>query len=56
MAGLPPDNDWQPHETATDTVMRRRRWYGWQTRAMTREELRAHFEARIGWWLENSPR
>jgi hypothetical protein len=47
--------EWHPYETVADTVMRRRRWYGWQTRAMTREELQAHFETRIGWWLANSP-
>jgi hypothetical protein len=43
--------EWHPHDTATDTFMRRRRWYGWQTRAMTQEELRAHVESRLSCWL-----
>ncbi len=34
---------WRPHLTATQSFMRRRRWYGWQTRLMTSEECSAHF-------------
>jgi hypothetical protein len=30
--------EWHPHDTGLDSFMRRRRWYGWQTRAMTQEE------------------
>jgi hypothetical protein len=39
-----------PHDTATDTFMRRRRRYGWQTRALTQEELRAHVASRLRGW------
>jgi hypothetical protein len=43
--------DWNPHDTGLDSFMRRRRWYGWQTRRMTQEELRAHVESRLRCWL-----
>jgi hypothetical protein len=46
---------WHPYETSTDTVMRRFCHGRWQTRRMTHEELQAHFESGIAWWLENSP-
>jgi hypothetical protein len=42
---------WHPHDTASDTFMRRRRWYGWQARAMTPDELRAHVESRLRCWI-----
>jgi hypothetical protein len=43
--------EWHPHDTDLDSVMRRRRWYGWQTRPMTPDELRSHVESRLRCWL-----
>jgi hypothetical protein len=42
---------WHPHDTVTDTFMRRRRWWGWQRREMTPDELQAHVEQRQAAWL-----
>ena len=38
------DAGWEVYQTATDTFMRRRRWYGWQTRPMTPEERGEYFK------------
>jgi hypothetical protein len=43
--------EWHPHDTATNTFMRRRRWYGWQTPEITPDELHTHVESRLRCWL-----
>jgi hypothetical protein len=37
--------EWHPHETASNTYMRRLRLSGSETRQMTRQELQEHFES-----------
>ena len=40
---------WQVQHTTTDSFLRRRRWWGWQTRAMTPDE-RAEYFVSIWCW------
>jgi hypothetical protein len=45
---------WHPYDTANNSVMRRLIFGIWQTREMTPEELRAHFEERKDAWLREA--